>query len=132
LKLAVITDDGKTISQHFGRALYYMVLEAEDNKIVSREQRDKVGHHTFAGHEQEHLAPGEKHGFDAGAQSRHASMMSNIMDCQVLIAGGMGWGAYEGLKSAGIQGIVTDVEDIEEAVKLFLEGKLANLMDRLH
>jgi predicted Fe-Mo cluster-binding NifX family protein len=26
MKIAAITDDGKTISQHFGRAAYYMVL----------------------------------------------------------------------------------------------------------
>jgi predicted Fe-Mo cluster-binding NifX family protein len=44
----------------------------------------------------------------------------------------MGWGAYDSLKSRGIEPVVTDVEDIEEAVKLYLEGKLPNLMERLH
>jgi predicted Fe-Mo cluster-binding NifX family protein len=59
-------------------------------------------------------------------------MMSNIADCQVLLAGGMGWGAYESLKSRGIETIVTDVESIDEAVTLYLAGKLPNLMERLH
>jgi len=59
-------------------------------------------------------------------------MMENIADCQVLIAGGMGWGAYDSLKSCNIEPIVTDVRTIEEAVKLYLEGKLLNLMERLH
>jgi predicted Fe-Mo cluster-binding NifX family protein len=58
--------------------------------------------------------------------------METIADCQVLIAGGMGWGAYDGLKSRDIEAIVTDVTDIDQAVKLYLEGKLANLMERLH
>ena len=59
-------------------------------------------------------------------------MMANISDCQVLLAGGMGWGAYESLKSQNIQPIVTDVSSIEEAVRLYLEDKLPNLMERLH
>jgi predicted Fe-Mo cluster-binding NifX family protein len=44
----------------------------------------------------------------------------------------MGWGAYESLKSRGIETIVTDVENIEEAVRLYVERKLPNLMERLH
>jgi len=44
----------------------------------------------------------------------------------------MGWGAYDSLKNAGIEVFVTDVEDIDEAVKLYLLGKLQNLMERLH
>jgi predicted Fe-Mo cluster-binding NifX family protein len=59
-------------------------------------------------------------------------MAETIADCQVLIAGGMGWGAYESLESRNIQPIVTDIRNIDEAVKLYLEGKLPNLMERLH
>jgi hypothetical protein len=44
----------------------------------------------------------------------------------------MGWGAYESLTSYNIQPIVTDVENIDEAVQLHLAGKLANLMERVH
>ena len=131
MKIAAITEDGIAISQHFGRAPLYLVVTVEESKVVSRETRDKAGHHTFAAHHTE-LAPGEKHGYDAGAQIRHASMMENIADCQVLIAGGMGWGAYESLKSRNIQAIVTDIGNIDEAVKLYLEDKLPNLMERLH
>ena len=131
MKIAAITEDGIAISQHFGLAPLYLVVTVEDGKVVSKETRKKAGHHTFAAHRTE-LAPGEKHGYDAGAQTRHATMMGNISDCQVLIAGGMGWGAYESLKSRNIQTIVTDVGTIDEAVKLYLEDKLPNLMERLH
>ena len=132
MKIAAVSEDGTTLSQHFGRAPYYVVVMVQDGKVVSKEKRDKAGHHTFAGHHEENLAPGEQHGFDAGAQVRHATMVSNITDCQVLIAGGMGWGAYGNLKSRGIEPVVTDVENIDEAAKLYLEGKLPNLMERLH
>ena len=131
MKIAAITEDGTTISQHFGRAPLYLVVTVEDGKIVSKETRAKTGHHTFATHHPE-SAPDERHGYDAGSQTRHASMAETIADCQVLITGGMGWGAYESLKSRNIEPVVTDVENIDEAVQLYLVSKLPNLMERLH
>jgi len=132
MKIAAISEDGVTISQHFGRAPLYVVVTVENGKIVSKEKRDKAGHHTFSGGQHPETAPGEKHGYDTGAQSRHAAMAQSIDDCKVLIAGGMGWGAYDSLKSRGIETVVTDVANIDEAVKLYLDGKLPNLMERLH
>ncbi len=132
MKIAAITDDKTTISQHFGRAPFYVVVTVEAGKIVSKETRDKTGHHTFAAHQPPDLTPGEKHGYDAGSQVRHQSMAEIISDCQVLLAGGMGWGAYESMQSYNIEPIVTDVKSIDEAVQLYLDGKLTNLMERLH
>ena len=36
------------------------------------------------------------------------------------------------MRSYNIEPVITDVENIDEAVKLYLEGKLTNVMDRLH
>ena len=132
MKIAVVSDNGTTISQHFGRAPLYVVVTVEDGRIVSKETRAKTGHHTFAAHQPPELAPGERHGYDTGSQVRHSSMAETIADCQVLLAGGMGWGAYEAMQSYNIKPIVTDVRSIDEAVQLYLDGKLANLMERLH
>ena len=132
MKIAVISENGTTVSQHFGRAPYYVVVTVEDGEVVDREKRDKMGHHSFAGQHHDDTAPGERHGFGAASQSKHASMAEPIADCKVLIAGGMGWGAYENLTSRGIETIVTDIKNIDEAVKLYLEGKLLNLQQRLH
>jgi predicted Fe-Mo cluster-binding NifX family protein len=135
MKIAVVTDDGTKISQHFGRASLYVVASVEDKQIVSKEKREKAGHHTFAGGDggsHPHQAQGEQHGYDADSQNKHTQMAQSIDDCQVLLAGGMGWGAYDSLKSRGIETIITDVPDIDEAVKLYIDGKLPNLMERLH
>jgi predicted Fe-Mo cluster-binding NifX family protein len=132
MKIAVISDDGVTISQHFGRAPLYVVVTVEGGKIVSKETRDKAGHHTFGGGQHPETAPGQRHGFDAGSQSRHATMAQTIEDCQVLFAGGMGWGAQQSLQDRGIEAVITDVADIEEAVNLYLQGNLPNLTERLH
>lgn len=132
MKIAVISEDGATISQHFGRALLYVVVTVENGKIVNKENRNKAGHNTFSGSPHTDTAPGERHGYDAGSESKHAQMAQSIDDCQVLIAGGMGWGAYESMKSRGIETIVTNLRNIDEAVKLYIEGNLPNLMERLH
>jgi len=131
LKIAVISDDEVSISQHFGRAPYYVVLTVEEGKIVDSETRPKAGHHTFAAQGHPRLAPGERHGYDAGSQAKHQSMADTIADCEALIAGGMGWGAYESLKGYGIRPIITDVGDIREAVLRYLDGNLPDLMERL-
>ena len=133
MKIAVATDDGTTISQHFGRALSYTVITVNDGQIAEKEKRDKTGHHTFAGQgDQVSHTPGEGHGYGTHAQSKHASMIQSITDCEMLIAGGMGTGAYQNLKSRNIEPVITDVENIEEAVNLYLAGNLPNLMERLH
>jgi predicted Fe-Mo cluster-binding NifX family protein len=132
MKIAVVTDDETTVCQHFGRAQYYMVFNVENGKITGKERRDKMGHRHFASQEGEHGVAAGPHGYDADSQSKHASMAEAIADCQVLIAGGMGMGAYDSMKSYKIEPIVTDVTNIDEAVKLYSEGKLPNLMNRLH
>jgi predicted Fe-Mo cluster-binding NifX family protein len=132
LKIAVVSEDGVTISQHFGRAPLYVVVTVEDGKVTGKETRSKAGHHTFAIEEIHTEAPGERHGYDAASQDKHAAMASNIADCQVLLAGGMGWGAYESVQSYKIEPIVTDVANIDEAVAAYLNGSLRNLFERLH
>ena len=132
MKIAVVTDDGTTICQHFGRAQYYLVITIENGKVVSKEQRSKAGHHVVGMQHETHASSGTPHGFDANAQASHAGMMANITDCQLVFAGGMGWGAQVSLKQAGIDVHMTDKNNIDEAIKLYIEGKLPNLGERLH
>ncbi len=132
MKIAVVTDDGQTICQHFGRARFYTVVSVENGKVTSKELRPKAGHHVAGMQHESHETHGPQHGFDANAQASHAGMMANITDCQLVIAGGMGWGAQVSLKQAGIAVHMTDVEKIDEAIKLFIENKLPNIQERLH
>ena len=131
MRIAAISDDEVHVSQHFGRAPYYVVLTVEEGGIVNSETRPKAGHHSFAAQGHPKLAPGERHGYDAGSQAKHKSMAETIADCEVLIAGGMGMGAYESLKGYGIRPIVTDVAVIREAVLRYIDGNLTDLRERL-
>jgi predicted Fe-Mo cluster-binding NifX family protein len=132
MKIAVISDDGKILSQHFGMAPLYVVATVENGKVTGKETRNKMGHQHFAGGQHQVHKPGEPHGYDADSQDKHARMAQNIDDCQVLLAGGMGWGAYDSMKSRGLEVIITDVSDIDVAVNTYIKGELPNLIEKLH
>jgi predicted Fe-Mo cluster-binding NifX family protein len=131
MKIALITDDGITISQHFGRAPYYLVVTIDEGKVIDRETREKMGHNQFAGHEHDE-GHGEHHGMDASSHGKHAQMADTISDCQVLICGGMGMGAYESMRRLNIQPVVTEISEIEKAIQAYIEGKLEDHIERLH
>ncbi len=140
MRIAFVTDDERTVSQHFGRARYYLVVTLEDGQIVERERREKPGHAQFAGeaHDHEQGVPvhvherGSEHGRGPGAQGRHTRMAEVVADCQVVVGGGMGAGAYENLAARGIQPIVTDVRVIDEAITAFLNQRLVDRPERRH
>lgn len=132
MKIAIITDDGKTISQHFGRAQHYLIITLEDGKEVSREMKDKLGHGQFHGEHEDHEQHGGAHGHDGAAHNKHIQMAEAIKDCSLLICGGMGMGAYESMRRLNIQPLVTDLRTVDEAVQAFLDGKLIDHTERLH
>ena len=130
MKVACVSDDLRTISAHFGRAQYYVVLTVEDGRIVDREVRDKLGHQHFVA--QETRGAGAGHGMDPASHDRHVNMAEAIRDCEALLARGMGRGAYISMEQVGIKPVATDVEEIDEAVLAYAEGRLVNRTDRLH
>jgi len=132
MKIAVITDDGKTISQHFGRAPYYLVLTIEEGKITNREMRDKMGHNQFSAEPHAEEPHGAGHGTDSASHNKHVSMAETISDCKVILCGGMGMGAYESMRRLNIQPVVTDLLDIDAAAQAFIDGKLVDHTELLH
>jgi len=132
MKIAAITDEGKTISQHFGRAPYYLVLTVENGQIVNREMRDKLGHAQFGGETHAEGNDPRGHGFDPASQDRHTRMAEAIADCQALLCGGMGAGAYESMRARGIKPVVTEIVSIDEAARAYIEGRIIDRVDKLH
>jgi predicted Fe-Mo cluster-binding NifX family protein len=128
MKIAVVSDDGKTISQHFGRAMYYVVFDVQDGVIKGSELRSKTAHHT----------EGDSHHHDEGghvgpeADAKHSSMLSSITDCEVLVARGMGMGAFDAIRAAGIKPYITDLDHADDAVNAYISGKLDTHVERLH
>lgn len=133
MKIAAITDDGKNISRHFGRATHYLVLNIVDGSIESSELRAKPGHMNFRATDHERqMESGQQHGYGPESEKRHSRMAEVIADCQVLLCRGMGAGAYEHVQRLGIHTIITDLASIEEAAKAYLDGSIVDHKERLH
>lgn len=161
MKIATVSEDGTTISKHFGRAPFYVIVTVENGQVVSREQRAKSGHHTFA--QQQHhshhhhddeaqtlahssaspeqaqthvpgspVGPDQGHGIGTQAHQRHEHMASVIADCEALLAGGMGNGAYRSFLSLNIKPIITDIDTIDEAALAYAAGQIKDRTDLLH
>ncbi|MFZ6031190.1 MAG: NifB/NifX family molybdenum-iron cluster-binding protein [Chloroflexota bacterium] len=132
IKVAAITDDGTTISLHFGRAPLYRVLTVENGKITHSELREKMGHSHFANQPHAAELPGQPHGTDAASHNKHLQMSEAIADCEALLCRGMGMGAYESMKARGIRPVVTDIVKIEDAVLAYASGQIVDHTDKLH
>lgn len=121
MRIAVVTEDQTNISAHFGRAPFYVVFSAEEGQVKLLETRPKPHH-----------GADHQHGGGQGHQHKHGDMLTPIQDCQVLIAGGMGTPAYEKLKGAGIEPILTNLKDIQAAAQSAAEGSLVHNPKRVH
>ncbi len=67
------------------------------------------------------------HGYGPEADAKHAAMAEEIADCDMLIAGGMGRGAYESFSRAGLSVVLTDMLNIDDVVHAVINGSLENL-----
>lgn len=125
--IAIATDDGTTVSSHFGRARFYEVLNFSDGKVTKRERREKAGHHSFvqAAGEHEHHS-GEAH------EDRHQTMVSPVLDCQAVVVRGMGQGAVEHLRRSNLLPVLTELHTIDEVIAAIAAGTLDNDPGRIH
>jgi len=121
MKIAVASDDGKKISSHFGRAKGFVVFEIENKEIKNKEYLPN----TFTEHARG-LDKRGSHNYDS-----HSTIIEALKDVKVVISHGMGRRLYDDLRDSKIEVYVTDETDVEEAVKLFLDGKLKNIEDLL-
>lgn len=119
-KIAFPTDDGKTISAHFGRAPFFMVVTLDEQGAAQFEQRSKAFH-------------GEQHSHDMHQTAHgHSPMFSPISDCQVLIAGGMGQPAYQHAVDARLKVIMTGEKSITAALEAYQSGLIISDERRIH
>lgn len=119
MKIAVVSDNGESVGQHFGRARSFVVVTIEDGTIASSETRES----------------NRIHGTPEGEGRQHGDcfdVASVIDDCDAVIVGGMGNGAYVKFQAAGIRPVLTDEMRVEAAAVRYAEGDLPDLPDRLH
>lgn len=112
MKIAVTSQNRKTITEHAGRCRKFWVFSVENNKIVDRELLELPKAQSF--HES---SPQEPHPLD---------------DIDVLIAGDMGHGLVMRLERKGIKGVITKESDPGKTVSLYLNGSLKHEQPNQH
>jgi predicted Fe-Mo cluster-binding NifX family protein len=135
MKIAVVTDDGTTVSRHFGRARFYAVFSIEEQRVLGKEMLDRTDtlQHVDEHEARQGLAEGiDCHGTGTAAAAAHLRMIQPIDDCEALVTRGMSWSARECLLEAGIRPILTDMEGLDEVVNAYLDGTIVDHPDLLH
>ena len=117
MRIAVASEDGVSISHHFGRSRCFLVFEVEGKQVVGRSLRDN----TFTAHARGECQEGVEHNHHHG----HGAIVEALKDCQAVLCYGMGWRAAEELKQNGILAFIVSGElSPEEAVSKYLAGDL--------
>ncbi len=100
VRIAIPTE-GENVCSHFGKCGTFTVVEIENNTVKSKTSLDTTGN-------QHSLLPGflAEHGVN------------------MVIAGGMGEGALQGLMNNGIDAITGVSGSIDEAISAYLNGEL--------
>ncbi len=118
MRIAVPTNDGVMISEHFGRSAAFLIFETENGQIKNHELKQNGAKHD---HAQGACAQG---GPDHQAHS-HEGILAAVAGCEMVICAGMGQRAAQALKEHGIGIAVTSAGPAEAAVLAHLQGKLA-------
>jgi predicted Fe-Mo cluster-binding NifX family protein len=104
VKIAVTSQNRRTITEHAGKCRKFWVYQIEQGQVAGRELLELPIEQSL--HES---SPQEPHPLDA---------------VQVLIAGGMGPGLQHRLAARGITALVTPETDPDQAVAAYLRGEL--------
>lgn len=99
VKIAVTTDENQKVFQHFGHCEKFTVYEVKEGELVGKSELDTQGN---------------------GHEALAGVMKENGI--QVLICGGIGFGAMQALMEAGILVVPGMKGDIDVAVASYLDG----------
>lgn len=121
MKIAVASDDGKVICQHFGRTKGFAIFEVENNEVKKKEwvPNTITAHAQGQGGNnggQQHHGPAHQHS--------HSSILNALQDCKAVISCGMGQRLVYDLQNAGIEPIRTNVTDVDQAIDLYIQQVL--------
>jgi len=104
VKIAITSQNRKTITQHVGRCRKFWVYDIENNAVQKRELIELPKEMSFHEH--------------------HNSCPHPIDVVDVIITASMGQGMARRLEKKGILGVVTTETDPEKAVRDYLDGQL--------
>ena len=112
MKIAIASHNKEDVATNFARADWYLVFTVKEGKIKTREIRRKP---EYRGSEQ-----GKRKDWQKAKSLGWRDVFLPIADCDVVIARNMRKKAYEGIRMVGIQPVIMDIQNAEEAVGAYL------------
>jgi predicted Fe-Mo cluster-binding NifX family protein len=109
MKVAIGTDDQKTILiGHFGDSRYYLILEVLNAAVAAKEWRKN---------------PQAKHLKRNGHHKQPERITTVLGDCSILLGRSFKESCVQEISSGGIDCLLTEIEDINQAVSSYLDGQ---------
>ncbi|MBK7105751.1 MAG: hypothetical protein IPH62_10745 [Ignavibacteriae bacterium] len=121
MKIAVATDDFKTVTGHVGRCNGFLVYEILDGKIVNQEKRENNFTNHKHSHDHDHS---HNHTHNHEHSSAHSNLLDGLQDCTDLICTSAGWRLQEDFINNGKNLIFTNEEIAENAALKLFNGTL--------
>ena len=116
MKIALPSDDRRTLAVHFGRAAEFALFDVNDGRVGPVEFRPNEHEHTHESHDRaEGSGSPPRHDFD------HALRGANVVICR-----GLGRRAQEALATMGINVIFAAGDDLAEVASRFARGELSS------
>ena len=123
MKIALPTDDRKTLAKRTGRAVEFVIYTLEENSVKSKDYVKNTHSH----HDHEH---GHGHGKGHGhhdhkkgeGHHNHDEIKTILNDVDVLIVGRVGKFMKKALEDFGIDYQLTKQTEIDAALEEFLAG----------
>ncbi len=112
MKVAITSQNQRTVSGHAGKTTRFVVFEVEDKKIINRSLLELEVSNVL--HEHFHGTPAPEY-------------VHPVLEMDVVITGSMGPGFPIKMEANGIEAVMTDEKDIDLAISKFLDGTLVRL-----
>jgi predicted Fe-Mo cluster-binding NifX family protein len=117
-KVAIASEDGKSIANHLGAAPLFVVYRVNKGKVIEKELRKNRWMHSVS--QEDPLA---------GCWELIKELLPDV---KVVISRGMGENAYVGLLRRDVLPINTDEIDTEDAIRAYLEDSLDDNPQLIH
>lgn len=126
VRIAIPSDDGKSISPHFGRCHYFVIYEIEGDKVSNREVRENL----CCPHRANmcpKTVPVQTREFK---QRIRNEAISEICNCHIIIGRYLNQRVIDNLNNNDIKVILVDEKDADVAIEKYLLGTLVEVENR--
>ncbi len=110
MRIGVVTKDKSRVAKYFTYTPRLLLFTIDENGEIIDEDEVKN--------------PAYRHSREQNKKADSEDQRGRKLECDTLIVNHIEIGAYEHFKQAGTNIIITDEESIEEAMTLYLKGKL--------